>query len=218
MLVKIEHILFIVIGGVLLGLLVSVILIAKPQIQQPETAKVDLKTEPFMAKLQRIENDIQSLFQKEENQATLVADLKKQIEDSKSSKLLKGKTVLSVASTQGGVFTTASQTYSPMGMYANVNCPVACYLWLNFYSSSKNQTQPPGAPGYLNTYNAFIDGSDKNIFSQASFPSGGSAGSVSLNAAVAVSSGFHTVDVRAKTNGGTLESTASYLQVMAVEQ
>lgn len=223
MVVKIEHILLFIIGGILCGLLLFVILSVKPQNKllssshtSPEPIKMDRASESIKNKLQRIENDLQALSQNQDAQGSAVADLKTQL--SSSAKSMKGKTVFDIASTQGGLFTTSSQSYSPMGMYTNVKCPVSCYLWINFYSSSKNQTQPPGAPGYFNIYNAFIDGGDRSIFSQASFPSGGSATPVSINAAVSISAGVHTVDVRAKTTGGTLESSASYLQVMAIEQ
>lgn len=225
--VKIEHIMFIIVAGFLCGLVLAVILITKPQVsflssseKNPQPTQVDVKSEPLKDKLQRIEDDLQVLSERDDKQASVVADLKTQIDNQSSSqmKLEDGKRILAVTSTQGGLFTTSSQSYSPMGMYVNIKCSVACYLWINFYSSSKNQTQPPGVPGYFNIYNAFIDGGDQNIFSQASFPAAGSAAPVSLNAAFATSAGIHTVDVRAKTTGGILESPASYLQVMAIEQ
>ncbi len=127
-----------------------------------------------------------------------------------------GKTIFDTAYTQGSTFTTSSNSYTPMGMYVNVRCPAGCVLYINFYTSSKNQGTPASATGYYNTYDIFIDGGDQNIFSQASYSAANAAVPVALSAGISVAAGTHTIDIQAKTNGGTLESDSSALTVMAV--
>ncbi len=132
--------------------------------------------------------------------------------------MVTGKTIIAVANTSGTSFTTTVTTYTPMGMYVNINCPKNCLLWINFYTSSKNTGNAVAQSGNMNSYDVFLDSVDQSIFTQASYPVPATSIPVSLNAAIAATAGFHTIDIRTKTSGGTLESDSSTLQVMAIEK
>ncbi len=129
-----------------------------------------------------------------------------------------GKAIIAVANTSGTSFTTTATTYTPMGMYVNINCPKNCLLWINFYTSSKNTGEAAAQSGNVNSYDVYLDSADQAIFTQASYAVPATSVPVSLNAAIPVTAGFHTVDIRTKTTGGILESDSSALQVMAIER
>jgi len=105
-----------------------------------------------------------------------------------------------------------------MGMFVNVKCPKSCYLWINFYSSSQNTGSPASQQGYSNTYAVFLNEADQSIYSQANYPTASSSIPIVLSTVLPVNAGIYTVDVRAKTSGGTLQSNVSSLQVMVIER
>ncbi len=232
---KVEHTLFLVVVAFLTALVAFIVLISKSapvsnlsllnyntdtrkDNKGTSTNDSDLAIE-FRKRFKEIENILGNMTQKQTNQETALASLEGTLKGQKtSSSQLNGKKILAVAKTQGSLFTTSSASYTPMGMYVTINCPISCNLWIDFFSSSKNQTAPPSAQGYVNTYGLFVDGSDKSIYSQASFPAAGSAAAIALNGSILASPGVHTIDIQAKTTGGTLESDSSFLQVMAIEQ
>lgn len=230
---KVEHTLFLVVVSSLAALVVFVAVINKSILvsnlsalqskmssgkdnKGTSTNDNDLAIE-FRKRFKEIEDALGNVTQKQAGQETVLASLEAKLNGQKNP-AVNGKKILGVAKTQGSLFTTTSAAYTPMGMYVTVNCPVACVLWVNFFSSSKNQTAPPSAQGYVNTYGLFVDGADKSIYSQASFPAAGSAAAIALNGSISASAGVHTIDIQAKTTGGTLESDSSFLQVMAIEQ
>ncbi len=217
---KVEHSLFLIVVAFFTAFIVFFMVINRPQIKTIKESKgastndTDLALE-FRQRFKRLEDSLDAITLKQTDQETIVASLEARLTSPKVQSI--GKKILGTAKTQGSLFTTSSSVYSPMGMYVTINCSVACSLWIDFFSSSKNQGTPNTAQGYMNTYGVFVDGADKSIYSQATFPAAGSAAPISLNGLVAVSAGVHTIDVQAKTTGGTLESNSSFLQVMAVE-
>lgn len=128
------------------------------------------------------------------------------------------KSIISTAYTQGSQFTTSSSIYSPMGMYVNVTCPEKCILWIHFYTTSKNTASPNSAQGYSHLFGLFINDQENSIYTQGSFPIANASFPSSLNAAIPVGAGTHTIDIRAKTTGGTLSVEKSFLQVIAIEE
>jgi hypothetical protein len=72
--------------------------------------------------------------------------------------------------------------------------------------------------GNSNTFAVFLNESDQSIYSQANYPAASFSIPISINGVIPVNAGIYTVDVRAKTSGGTLQSNVSVLQVMAIER
>lgn len=160
-----------------------------------------------------IEDAISEIKKDQEDQDSLITDLSEKINDlSTASAALSKKTILDTQESQGSTFTTASTAYTQMNMFDNVTCSKACVLWINFYTSTKNDSSN------LNTYGLFINGQDKGIYSQANVTNSNSAVPLSLNASIPANSGSYTVEIKAKTSGGTLQSDISFLQIMAIEQ
>ena len=216
---KVEHSLFVILVAFLTAFAVFFMAINRPQVNIQKESKSASTNDSnlaleFRQRFKRLEESLDTISSKQASDETALATLEARLNSPKESV---GKKILATAKTQGSLFTTSSPVYGPMGMYVTINCPVACSLWIDFFSSSKNQGTPNTAQGYMNTYGVFVDGVDKSIYGQATFPAAGSAVPVSLNGLVSVSAGVHTIDVQAKTTGGTLESSSSFLQVMAVE-
>jgi hypothetical protein len=160
-----------------------------------------------------IEDAISGLKKDQEDQDSLITDLSEKVNDlSTASATLSTKTILDTQESQGSTFTTASTGYTQMNMFDNITCSKACVLWINFYTSTKNDSSN------LNTYGLFINGQDKGIYSQASITNANSAVPLSFNASIPAGSGSYTVEIKAKTSGGTLQSDISFLQIMAIEQ
>jgi len=228
---KPEFILLIIIGGFLSALLVFLIILYKPVFPSSlnqltnkntsEAASSDTDTiNSLKSKIKSLEEDMGIISQQQKDQIATYQDLKTDAstQSAQIEALRSNKSILASASTRGSLFTTTSATYTPMGMYVNIKCPNNCLLWINFYTSSKNVGSPGTTQGNVNTYDVFLNNSDQSVYSQASFPVDSSYIPVSLNVAISVAAGVHTVDIRAKTTGGKLQSDSSALQVMAIER
>lgn len=219
-----EFILLVIIGGFLSALLVFLIVFYKPVLptnlnqflnkksSQPISSDTDVTGE-LKSRIKWLEKGVK-------DQSETLADLRAYVSTQSAQTVTptSNKSIITTASTQGSLFTTTATSYTPIGMYVNINCPEDCLLWINFYTSSKNLGTPVAAQGFTNTYGVFLDNSDQSIFSQASYPVASSSVPVSVNAAIAVAAGTHTVEMRAKTTGGTLQSDSSFLQMLAIEK
>ena len=165
-------------------------------------------------RLSKIEDAISKLEGDVKDQKSTIDDLSEKIATSSAESTdVTNKKILATVHTKGSTFNTTSTTYTPMGIFANITCPVRCTLWINFYSSSKNDSA-----NNVNTYGVFLNGQDQSTFSQATLPVASGSTPISLNSAISVGVGTHTVEIQAKTSGGTLHSDVSFLQVMAIEQ
>jgi hypothetical protein len=164
-------------------------------------------------RIQTIEDEIEELKKTQATQQTDITKLSLKSTSPTPKKTTNAYEILSVAHAQGNSFSTDSNSYTPTGVFTNITCSQKCILWVNFYTSSKNNTA-----NNVNTYTVLIDGQDKGIFTQATMPISNSAQSVSLNTTQAANIGTHTVEIQAKTSGGTLIQDISYLQVMALAQ
>ncbi len=183
----------------------------------PTTIKESTGTTGNEMKVDRIkiiEDAISTLKKEQEDQDSLIVDLSEKVNDlSTASAGLTHKKIFDTKQNQGSLFTTTSAVYTPMNMFVNITCPQKCVLWINYYSSSKNDSS-----NTINTYGLFLNGQDKGIYSQASTPVANGAVPASLNATLPVNSGSHTVEIKTKTSSGTLQSDVSFLQVLAIEQ
>ena len=165
-------------------------------------------------RLGKIEDTISKLEDYVKDQESTIDDLSEKIATSSADSTdVTNKKILATTQTKGSTFSTTATAYTPMGSFVNINCPVRCTLWINFYSSSKNDTA-----NNVNTYGVFLNGQDQSTYSQATFPVASGSAPISLNTAISVSAGTHTVEIQAKTSGGTLRSDVSFLQVMAIEE
>lgn len=165
-------------------------------------------------RLGKIENTISKLEDNVKDQESTIKELSEKIASSSAESVdIANKRILATIQTKGSTFSTASTAYTPMGIFVNINCPVSCILWINFYASSKNDSA-----NNVNTYGVFLNGQDQSTYSQATLPVASGSAPISLNTALTVNAGTHTVEIQAKTSGGTLRSDVSFLQVMAIEQ
>ncbi len=227
---KLEYILISVVGIFLGGLVVFLVILYKPvfpfnqnqSLKKTVSGAVSSDTDSIndlKSKIRFLEKNISDLSSRQNTQTKELEEIKTAVSSQSAQPTqTPGKSIMAVASTKGGSFTTTSANYSPMGMYVNVNCQKSCFLWINFYSSSKNIGTTASAMGNLNTYDIFLDNVDQSIFSQANYPVDSFSVPVSINATISASAGVHTVDIRAKTTGGKLQSDSSALQVMAIER
>lgn len=225
-----------IIGAFFSALIIFLIVVYKPAIPSVLTQFSDKKSSQAVSsendsindlksKIKWLEGNINELSKKQQLETKVLQDLKTFTSTQSAGTPTpinihssNGKLIFAIAYTRGSAFTTTSTAYTPMGMYVNINCPKSCLLWINFYSSSKNLGSPASAQGNFNTYGVFLDEVDQSIYSQASFPVASSAIPVALNVTIPVAAGVHTIDIRAKTTGGTLQSDSSALQVMAIER
>ena len=229
---KSEFILLVIVGGFFSALIVFLIILYKPTfpssvnqfLSQKSSKAVASDEDPvgeLKSKIKGLEANLDELSQQQKDQLEVSQDLKAFISTQSAQNISPtsiNKSIMAEAHTQGSLFTTTSTSYAPMGMYVNISCPKSCLLWINFYSSSKNLGTPASAQGYANTFGVFLDNSDQSIYSQATYYAASSSTPASINASIPVAPGVHTVDVRAKTTGGTLQSDSSFLQVMAIER
>lgn len=161
-----------------------------------------------------IEDALSELKKNQEDTDDLIVDLSEKVNDlSTASASLANKTIIDSAQTQGSVFTTTSTAYTQTNTFVNITCAQKCNLWINYYASSKNDSS-----NNVNTYGVFVNGQDKGIYSQGNISNANGSIPIALNALLPVSSGSYTVEIKAKTSGGTLQSDVSFLQVMAIEQ
>ena len=182
-------------------------------IKETETTK---ENENSMStdRLGKIEDTISKLEDDVKDQESTIDDLSEKIATSSAESTdVTNKKILATTQAKGSTFSTTSTAYSPMSMFVNITCPVRCTLWINFYSSSKNDSA-----NNVNTYGVFLNGQDQSTYSQATLPVASGSAPISLNTAISVGVGTHTVEIQAKTSGGTLRSDVSFLQVMAIEQ
>jgi len=225
---KSESILFALVGVFFAALVVVVIFIYKP-VFPPAVNQLLIQKKSNEAvtsdvdQIGSLKSKIKWLEGAEKSQNETLEDLKAFVSTQSAEKVsptpsLINKTILAEAHTQSSSFTTTSTTYTPMGMFVNINCPKNCLLWINFYASSKNLGEPTSAQGNTNTFDIFLNNNDQSIYSQASYYAASSVTSISLNASFPVSAGVHLVEIKAKTTGGTLQSDSSFLQVMAIER
>ena len=181
---------------------------------EPES-KITPKPENEMKvdRIQIIEDALSEIKKDQDSQDSLITDLSEKMNDlSTASAGLANKTILDTKQSQGGIFTTASTEYTPMSTFINITCSQSCVLWINFYSSSKNDSS-----NNVNTYGLFLNGQDRGIYSRGNITNANGAIPISFNASIPVNSGSYTVEIKAKTSGGTLQSDVSFLQVMAIE-
>ena len=221
-----EYLLLMTIVGFFTVLIFFIITFYKPTLPriiktQSSAVKSDADIiQSLNSKVKSLEENIITLTNGQDNISKALKDVQAYISTTSAQPTIQPttKSILAVANTKGSVFTTTSFNYTPMGMYLNIKCPKNCYLWINFFTSSQNLGTPVSAQGYLSTYGIFLDENDQSIYSQANFPAVSFSSPISLNAVLPVSSGTHTIDIRAKTSGGTLQSNVSFLQVMAIER
>lgn len=165
-------------------------------------------------RIKTIEDKLDTLKNKQDNEDSLIDDLSEKVKDlSTASASLSNKRILDVKQTQGSSFSTTSTAYTSMNNFVNVSCLTKCTLWINYFSSSKNDNS-----NNLNTYGIFINGVDQGVYSEGNIFNPNNAIPISLNAALPKAAGSYTVEIKVKTSGGTLNSDISFLQVMAVEQ
>ena len=228
---KVETILLTAVGIFFIALLLFLIFLYKPRLPivsshpaniiNAQAVSSDTDTiNDLKSKLKWQEEQTNMLLKQQKDQASTLGDLRKLVStaSAQTTTQTNNKSIIAVAYTKGSLFTTTLTSYTPMGMYVNIKCSVHCLLFINFYTSSKNIGTPTSAQGNYNTYNLFLDDTDQSVFSQASYSEDSASVPISLNVVLPVSAGIHTVDIRAKTTGGTLQSDSSALQVMATER
>jgi len=216
---KPEFILLTIVGGFLCSLIIFLVVFYKPVITKTLVPTAENTKQEAVSTDRDELNSLKSKIESLEKQVGLFKNSKTATATSiaKNKTTVVGKSILATASVQGSIFTTTSATYTPMGMFVNISCPKKCLLWIDFYSSSKNLGPISGAQGNLNSYNLYLNGVDKSIFSQASLTTAEMAAPISLNALLPVSAGTHTIEIKTKTTGGTLQSDSSFLQVAGFE-
>lgn len=226
-----EHLLLVTMAGFFAALIATLIFLYKPQIpyfMSPSVAGDENKTmvsdvdviSNLNSKIHSLEQKINFLSTKQDSQLQAIQDVATYMSTTSAQPtgVPTTKSIIAVSHTKGSGFTTSAVNYTPMGMYVNIRCPESCYLWISFYSSSQNTGAAPPQQGYSNSYGLFLNESDQGIYSEANFPTSSSSIPVSLNTVIPVGKGFYTIDIRAKTSGGTLLSNVSALQVMAIER
>ncbi len=226
-----EHLLLFAVTGFFTALIVFLIILYKPAVFNIISPSLDSNKNTaaesdadiirsLNSKVKSLENNMALLSTEQNNQLAAIRDVETYISTSaaQSAATPTTKSIIAVASTKGSAFTTGSVNYTPMGMFVNVKCPKSCYLWINFYSSSQNTGSPASQQGYSNTYAVFLNEADQSIYSQANYPTASSSIPIVLSTVLPVNAGIYTVDVRAKTSGGTLQSNVSSLQVMVIER
>lgn len=189
----------------------------KVQIEEPivqETSSQDEKKETTSTdRLGDIEDEIEMLSYKIEDQENLISQITEESNSSDEDISTVGKQVLSVAQSKVNSFSTTSSAYTSMGNFSNISCPEDCSLWINFYTVSSNDSS-----NNTNTYGLFVDGVDQGTYSQGTIQNSSSTIPVSMNTVVSTTAGTHTVEIKSKTSGGTLTSQVANLQVIAIER
>jgi len=219
---KTEFILLVIIGGFFSALIVFLIIIYKPAVPSSiykTTTVSNESADSLKSRVKLLETELADSQAKQKEQAKNWQDfIFASTQSAKTDTLTGTKSIMAVTNTQGSGFTTTSAGYSPMGMYVNIKCLRNCYLWINFSTASKNLGPISSEQGNTNTYGLFIDNTDQGIYSQASVPVANASSPVSINSMISAGVGTHTIEIKAKTTGGTLQSDSSTLQVMAIEK
>ena len=184
-----------------------------PEVQEQQEIKED-RTALTIDRLKEMEDAIASLEEEVEDQESLIDQLTDDIKTSATAAAkVTENAILDSAFTKGSSFSTSSTGYSVMSMFVNVTCSTQCNLWIDFYTVSKNDTA-----NNENTYGVFLNGKDQSIYTLTKMPTANGSVSLSLNDVISVGAGTHTVEIKAKTSGGTLTSDVSFLQVLAIER
>lgn len=227
------RLLFIIVFAIFLGFLSALVVASNKLIIIPSLQKQPVenfvKQDPeketkistqLISKVMDTQENLNGISEKLDQQAENMDDLKNEVSTTAAqiAQLSSKKSVIAVEKATVGSFTTTSAGYTPMGLYVNIRCVASCYLWINFNTATRNQASPTSAAGYLNSYGLFVDSSDQSLSSEANLSVANMSVPVAVNGLVTVGAGTHTVEIRAKTSGGTLESRNSYLQVMALEK
>lgn len=154
------------------------------------------------------------------NQSDILSNLQNDVATNSAGidSLKSRKSIIDIAQVRGAQFNTSSTTPVPTPDSVNITCDVACLLWVDFYVDTRNSSPSANPAGNYNLYGVFVDGVNQAVFTQASFPVPHVAIPLSLNGVFPVSSGAHTVQIYAWTNGGQLQSFESALQVLAIEE
>lgn len=226
-----EHLLLLAVTGFFTALITFLIIFYKsttlniisPSLSRNKNIAAESDTDiirSLNSKVKSLENNMALLSTEQNNQLAAIRDVETYISTSSAQPITTPTTkpIIAVASTKGSAFSTSSVNYTPMGMFVNIKCPKSCYLWINFYSSSQNIGSPASQQGYSNTYAIFLNEADQSIYSQANYPTASSSIPIVLSTIIPVNAGIYTIDIRAKTSGGTLQSNVSSLQVMAIEK
>ena len=217
----------IIIGAIIVGLLVIIYMYQSGTLQNnnhnlaitptaPEEKPIEGPTE-YPISVDRVKSmvdDIEALENAVSDQQKLIDDLsesKEAVTVTKSAPNI-GQKILATAQVKGAAFSTTSAAYSDMNTFVNIVCSTKCTLWIDFYATSKNDTAQN-----VNTYGVFLDGQDQSLTTQATMPISNGAMPMSLSGAITTSTGTHTVEIRAKTSGGTLQTETSFLKVLAIE-
>ncbi len=217
----------IIIGAIIVGLLVIIYLYQSDTLQGNN---LDLSNSPVAQGEQRMEEpteqpisvdrvksiveDIKALEEAVSDQKKLIDTLSENNDVAVStSDSNSGQKVLSTAQVKGPSFSTGATTYAAMNTFVNIVCSAKCILWVDFYTTSKNDTA-----SNVNTYGIFLNGGDQSISSYATMPIANGVVPISLSGAIPTSAGTHTVEIRAKTSGGTLQTDTSFLKVLAIER
>jgi len=221
-----KYILFFSIAGFITALVIFILVFYKPgdfSFSGSSAAENTNKTmvsdtdviSNLNSKIKSLEDNVKLLSDELDDRKIAIQDIKTYISTTSAQPtgVLTTKSIITVAHTKGSAFTTSASNYTPMGMYVNIRCPKNCYLWVDFYSSSQNSES-----SHTNSYALFLNETDQGIYSQATISAASSSTPVSLNTVIPVVAGFYTIDIRAKTSGGTLQSNVSALQVMAIER
>lgn len=217
-----EFILLVIIGGFFSALIVFLIIIYKPIIStssnKTTTVSID-NVDSLKSRVKLLETELANSQSQQKEQAKNWQDfIFSSTQSAKTNTPAGTKSIMAVTNTQGTGFTTTSAGYSPMGMYVNIKCLKNCYLWINFSTASKNLGPIASEQGNTNIYGLFVDNADWGIYSQASIPVANASSPVSINSMISAGVGTHTIEIKAKTTGGMLQSDSSELQVMAIER
>jgi len=216
----------ILIGAIIIGLLVIIYLYQSDTLQ---SNNLDLSNTPVAQGERQMEEPteqpisvdrVQSIVEDIQTLEDIVSDQQKLINDLSESKEVpvtksvssSGPKILATAHIKGSAFSTSSAAYSDMNTFVNIVCSAKCTLWVDFYTTSKNDTA-----NNVNTYGIFLNGGDQSISSYATMPIANGAVPISLSGAIPTSAGTHTIEIRAKTSGGTLQTDTSFLKVLAIE-
>ena len=143
-----------IVGGFFSALLIFLVILYKPALPLNLNQSSEKNISGAASSDKDAINDLRSQVRGLEGQIKILEDqqssISSQLAEPSPVPISNSKSILAVAHTKGGIFTTTSASYSPMGMYVNINCAKNCYLWINFYTSSKNLGSPPSAQGNIN--------------------------------------------------------------------
>ena len=217
----------VIIGAIIVTLLVIIYIFQREKLQNEtqtssdmsvaqETKQTEEQTESSIAtdRLKSMAESIESLEDAVATQQKFIDKLSEETEVSATKEPeISGQKILADAHIRGPAFSTSATSYSAMNTFVNIVCSAKCTLWIDFYTTSKNDTA-----NNVNTYGIFLNGQDQSLSSQAIMPVVNGAVPISLSGAISTNAGTHTVEIRAKTSGGTLQTDTSFLKVLAIER